>query len=580
MKNKQWLILIISIIILLVVSIISVMNDTNNGWAILTSVLVILIPIFYSVIPLWEKYKLKIYSSKNRLSENTFTDRKEDLNKIIEMLSASEHIIEICGDSQTCGKTWFAKRIVDWINHPEDFNKKKFKFPYAYAYYVDCEKNTEQMMEEFFENKFINSKVVLIFDNVINLNYIISKQSIYHFQLIYILKEPNNNYFFKYNISKFEECNVGELQKKIKNNFPGIENISENEIHILYKITNGNIGKIHAILSKQSSVQWIKDIATHNRTEYDDILDNIKLLLFTGAYKDAEKELQNFASSNESFFHENNDLYYKYMLINADCQHLLNNYEKALALLSIIENPPYCYINHENELELKKAHYFKHLWKCNNSLEVLFKIKTKSFAAKVDCLGILLAKYFINDLHVPYSQNNSLEEFCAIYLDAQNCQLDLQDQNCALTHRRNSAIYEYYINKPKTTEILIEKATEIIDIYKSQNNRLLANAYFIRGEIHRIYGNYNACTQDYTRCLSVTDDNNILIQTHLMIYYLVKCKKINLDFELMSHNRIIELTHHNNYASILYNRINSIILNDIGSNDIIKQFDERIMPIL
>ena len=138
MKNKQWLILIISIIILLVVSIISVMNDTNNGWAILTSVLVILIPIFYSVIPLWEKYKLKIYSSKNRLSENTFTDRKEDLNKIIEMLSASEHIIEICGDSQTCGKTWFAKRIVDWINHPEDFNKKKFKFPYAYAYYVDC----------------------------------------------------------------------------------------------------------------------------------------------------------------------------------------------------------------------------------------------------------------------------------------------------------------------------------------------------------------------------------------------------------------------------------------------------------
>ena len=48
----------------------------------------------------------------------------------------------------------------------------------------------------------------------------------------------------------------------------------QNEIHILYKITNGNIGKIHAILSKQSSVQWVKDIATRNRTEYDEILDN------------------------------------------------------------------------------------------------------------------------------------------------------------------------------------------------------------------------------------------------------------------------------------------------------------------
>lgn len=566
--------------VLIVLSILSACNGKNNVFAIIASVFAILIPSVYSAIPLWENYRLKRNMSKNRLSENTFTDREGDVNHIIQMLSTTEHIIEICGDSQTCGKSWIAKKVVDLINHPEDFKRKKSKLPYKFAYYLDCEKNTEQMLEEFFGNNFINSKVVLIFDNVVNMNYIISKQSIYHFQLIYILKEPSNNYFFKYNVSKFEESNVNELQKKIKGNFPGIENITENEIHILYKITGGNIGKIHAILSKQSSVQWIKDIASYNRTEYDDQLDSIKLLLFTGLYEDAEKELQKFASVNDSFFNENNDLYYKYMLINADCQHLLNNYEKAIALLSVIENSPYCHNNFNNELELKKAHYFKHLWKSDDALMVLYKIRINSFTAKVDCLGILLAKYFINDLHVPYSQNNSLEEFCKIYLDAQTCQWGQQDSNDILKHRRNGAIYDYYINKPQNADILLKKATEVIDIYKSQNNRLLANAYFIRGEIGRIYGNYDTCIKDYARCLTVTNDNNILIQTQLMVYYLVKCKKLTLDFELLPQNSIIELCRHNKYATIVYNKINSIILNDMGSDNIVKQFDERIMPIL
>ena len=580
MKNKQLIALYLSLFFLIIVSILSVYNSTDNIFAIIASICAILIPGLYSAIPLFEDFRLRKNMAKNRLSENTFTDREEDIKHILNKLSITEHIIEICGDGHTCGKSWIAKRIVDLINHPKDFKNIKNNLPYKRAYYIDCEHNSKQMLEDFFESTIITSKVVIIFDNVVDLNYLISKQAIYHFQLIYILKEPNDNYFFKYNVSKFDEGNVNELQNKIKGNFPGIEDITENEIHILYKITNGNIGKIHSILSKQTSVQWIKDIASYNRTEYDNQLDGIELLLFTGAYEDAEKELQKFVLSNEKFFSENDDLYYKYMLINADCQHLLNNYEKALSLLSIIERPPYCHNNHRNELEIKKAHYFKHLWKCNDALTVLFRIKRTSFTAKVDSLGILLAKYFINDLYVPYSQNTSLEEFCKTYLDVQNCQVELHDSQDVLKHKRNGAIYDYYTNKPKNAAKLLEKATEVIDIYQSQNNRLLANAYFIRGELNRVYGNYEASIHDYSHCLAVTNDNNIVIQTQLIVYYLTKCKNLTLDFELLSQNSIIELCRHNKYATIVYHKINSIILKDKGSEELIKQFDKRIMPIL
>lgn len=565
--------------ILFIITIISGCMDKKSILMVVLSTIVVLVPAIYSVIPIIGDYRLKRNRGKNRLSQNTFTDRVDDLNHIIEKLLIKEHIIEISGDSEACGKTWIAKKIFDCINHPKDY-KKRYKFPYKVAYYIDLDEYSTPKLESFFEETFINSKVVLIFDNVDDIGYILSKQSIYHFQLIYILKKPSENNFFKHKVSRFHEENIKELQEKIKYNFPGIENITEQEVHIMYKLTNGNIGKIHSVLSKQNSVKWLKDIAAHNRTEYDEELDRIKLSLLIGRYEIAKRELEEFATNNQVYFPENNDLHYKYMLIKADCEHLLNNYEAALAQLSIIESEPYCLHNKNKEIELCKAHYYKHLWKCNEALEVLYSIRTHSFSAKVDSLGILLAKYFINDLYVPHSELTSLEEFFRLYIDAENSGINTQDQANVLKHKRSSAIFLLYKDRPQNPDELIKIISDVIDTYKSQNNRLLANAYFIRGELNRVYERYEDAIRNYNCCLSVTHDNNIIIQTNLIVYYLVKCKKQELDFELLSKEKIIELCEHNVYARKVYHRINSIYLDDPSSNELRNCFDTRVMPIL
>ena len=47
------------------------------------------------------------------------------VNNYIDLqLLIKEHIIEISGDSEACGKTWIAKKIFDCINHPKDYKKR------------------------------------------------------------------------------------------------------------------------------------------------------------------------------------------------------------------------------------------------------------------------------------------------------------------------------------------------------------------------------------------------------------------------------------------------------------------------
>lgn len=580
MKKYEKMLLYISMILLLIMTFISGYAQEGNWILKVAAVVVVFVPAVFSAIPLFTEYRLRKNRSINRLSDNTFTDREEDVKNILNKLLVKEHIIEISSDDKHCGKTWIAKKIVDYINFPKDISVNRIRLPYKLAYYLDLDIYDEQQIEDFFNNHIINSNVVLIFDNVNNFNYLLSKQSLYHFQLIYILKKAENNSYFKHSVSKFSECNIKELHEKIRYNYPGIQSISEDEIKVLYKITNGNIGKISSILSKQTSVKWLKDISLFQRTEYDDILDSINLILFAGKYECAKTKLDKFEEQNKEHFQENNDLYFKYIMIKADCEHLLNQYEQAIALLSIIENYPYYIYNKNYELELHKAHYLKHIWKCNDALKILYAIRKQSFSAKVDSLGILLAKHFIGDEYVPESEQTSLEEFYNTYIDAENDNIFNQDIANKLKHQRYTAIYRFYKDKPENPETLISTISKVIEIYKSQNNRLQANAYFIRGELYRLYGKYEDALNDYKLCLSVTDDNNIALQTNLMVFYLVKCKKMDLDFNFLSHDKILQICKHNNYGKRIYHRINSVLLGDPNAEHIIRCFETRIMPIL
>ena len=569
---------------LLVIAGISVATNIKNGEDIKHSFLIMLItiiPVIYSLIPLIKDSLLVINRSKDRLTSEFFTDRESDLVHLLSILCSQEHRIEIKGKDEYCGKTWLAMRLCDYINHPKDksYEELKIKIPYKRAFYFDLQKNNAEKLDNFFSSNIISVKDVIIFDHVENIEKLIDKQNRYHFQMVYIMKKPVETDFSSYYISKFKLEDMEILHSKIRSMYPNLDELTKKEFDKLYELTNGNIGRISGVLSEQRSLNWLKEITCGKKTEYDIELDRIQIELFAGRYKSASEMLEEFNSKYNNDMKNVMDLKYKYLLMLSDCKHLLNSYKDALSILSVIATTDYFAYNHNHEIELHKAHYCKHLWKCDDALNILYSIKDESYSAIVDSLGILAAKYFINDLHVDHTDKSSIEVYKDYYICAENSTLE-HSQADTYKLMRHKAIHEYYANSNSTMDELISYINKIIGIYHAENNRLLANAYFIQGEIYRLYKEYDNAIISYTKCLGVTNDNNIIIQVNLMVYYLKVIKKLNINFNILDNKNIIELCENNNYASKLYTRIKCIELNDPNANQIISCFDSRIMPIL
>lgn len=582
-------IIISSFIVLLIVSLVlSYKQYTYSLWLIIISIIGIIITTSYSFIPLYQYYKQKDNNKVNRLSDHTFTDRYYDIQHITELLTRKEHSIEITCKKDQCGKTWLAKKLCDYINFGYDEkiqsvkNYLNIKTKIKKAYYIDMNNKTNDDVNYFFENHIINRKTLLVFDHVNDMEYIISKQWIYHFQLVYILNTNTNDInLYRHEISKFDENDIPLLQDKINKNHSKIEKITKKEIETLYEITNGNIGKIHKLLSRSEYIQWISDITHKTNTDYDIRLNEIQLNLYIGNYQYAKKLIIAFENKYKDMYSSNNDLQFKIKLIDSDCEHLLNNYENALATLLPLKREELKILNQNFTIELHEAHYYKHLWKCNEALSILKSIEKESFSGMSDALGILSSKYFIDDLYVPYSNESSLEIYRKTYINAKNCNMHKSDEEI-LKLKRHEAIVKYYF-KENTFDELIKIIDKVIDVYEARNSRLLANAYFVRAEINRMFEKYEQTIFDYRRCLSVTNDNNIKIQVNIMLYYLDKIKRIQLDNypEYMSKNEIISLCCNKNaYGQILISKINSIELKDPGHEQIINCFDKRIMTIL
>lgn len=578
---KKTIYLYCSMVFLAIIATIVGFNAYDNMWVGLLSAFIVVIPSVYSLIPLiMEQRKLKKLR-KNKLTESIFTDREEDLEDIIRILNIKEHCVQIAGDEEQCGKSWMAKRLCDYINNQNDpeFKNIKLKCSYVTADYLDMDSYTVKELDAYFKDNIVTNKTVLIFDHVDNFKAILSKQRQFHFQMIYILKDSINPSLTMHTMSAFSKKHIEELQRKIKEYYPGISTLTQNEVDTLFQLTDGNIGRITALLSEQKCVLWIKDISNRKTTEYEEHLHKIKMDILVGKYQTARQQLLRFEADYKDDFYNNIHLAYKYNLMLSDCEHMLNQYQTALDILSIIELKPYTKYNLDFEIELHKAHYNKHLWNCNEALEILEKIKDRSFAALVDSLGILTAKYFVNDLFVPNSSNDSLEEFNKKFQMATNSSLAHNDYD-DYKLKRYAPVFFFYKEKPTKEDQLIQMIDEVIKIYESENNRLRANAYFVKAEIYRLYRQYGEAIVEYKRCLDITVDNNIKLQTNLMIYYLIKIKKIDLDFELIPENELNELSQNNVYSRIVRHRIRNIELGDPNATQIQEQIDSRIMPIL
>ena len=111
----------------------------------------------------------------------------------------------------------------------------------------------------------------------------------------------------------------------------------------------------------------------------------------------------------------------------------------------------------------------------------------------------------------------------------------------------------------------------------------MANAYFIRAEINRLFKKYKLALLDYNSCTLITDDDNIKIQVNIMKYYLAKIQKIRIfkGDNFLSKDEICDLCKgKNNYGMLLVHRLNSIELNDPDKEQIVNCFEHRIMTIL
>lgn len=577
-------IIVIYVISLFAIAGISIVVNMKNNQDIKYSVLIMFItitPAIYSLIPLIKDLLLVINRSKSRLTSEIFTDRKNDLFHLLTILSSQDHRIEIKGKEESCGKTWLAMRLCDYINNPNDesLGALKIKIPYKRAFYFDLQKDNAEKLDVFFNSNLISPKDVIIFDHVEDIEKLISKQNRYHFQMVYIMKQPEEIDFSSHYISKFNIEDMEILHDKIRSMYPNLDELTKKEFDKLFELTNGNIGRISKILGEQKSIKWLKDIAKGSKTEYDIELDKIQIELFVGHYKTANEMLEKFNLEYNNAMKNVMDVQYKYLLMLSDCQHLLNNYGDALGIISLIDTTDYHTYNKNHEIELHKAHYCKHLWRCNEALDILHSIKDVSYSAMVDSLGILAAKYFINDLHVNFSDKKSIEVYKDYYICAENSRLK-QTQADSNKLMRHKPVYEYYAHNNANLDELISHVNEIIAIYSAENNRLLANAYFIQGEIYRLYKEYDNAIASYKNCLRITYDNNIVIQVNLMVYYLKVIKKVNVNFEIIDNQSIIKFCECNNYADKVYHRIRCIELNDPNAEEIIACFESRIMPIL
>lgn len=558
-------------------------NQKNSILKVIISILIVIIPYIYTVLPiLKERYKEKL-SLQNRLSQNTFTDRQKDLQNLINLLNKNQ-VIQLTGNGSQCGKTWLVFKLIDYIKHSKD---KEFQYisplkkHFKNVYYLDMKKITEVEINSFFEDNIVSSKTLIISDHISKLDYIYSKLDTYKFTLILVTTDMIETKGAIYNISEFEQTNIPALQENINKNYKNIDRLNKQEIECLYNLTYGNIGKIHFLLEHQEYIIWIKQLAGNLQTKYDMELNNIQVQLFRGEYSLSQNDLKIFEKKYIKEIPYNNDLFFKFYIMKSDCEHLLNHYQNALDILIALKRKELQIYNVNNKVDILEAHYYKHLWQCDKALIILHSIQTNNICGLTDALGILVAKYFIDDLFIPYSNFDSLFVFLRTFELCKNSQLEKNDKDI-LKIMRNESIYLYYQNKYKRKEIL-EPINTAIEIYKKENNRLLANAYFVRAEINRIFQKYKAALSDYNKCLMQTEDQNIKIQVNIMKYYLAKIKKVSIfkSENILSKEQILTLCKNKNaYGTLLIRRINSIELEDPNYKQIIDCFEHRVMTIL
>lgn len=149
--------------------ILSILNSQNNNIiGIVVGTLLIIIPYIYTVSPIVKERYKESNNMLNRLSQNTFTDRKHDLQYLIEILNTHK-IVQLSGKDSQCGKSWLALKLVDYINYPKDEEFKEYNYlknQLSSAYYIDMNEVTDAELNLFFKDNIVTNKTLIVVDHV------------------------------------------------------------------------------------------------------------------------------------------------------------------------------------------------------------------------------------------------------------------------------------------------------------------------------------------------------------------------------------------------------------------------------
>ena len=232
------------------------------------------------------------------------------------------------------------------------------------------------------------------------------------------------------------------------------------------------------------------------------------------------------------------------------------------------------------------AHFYKHLWDIERSLSILNKIAANNITGLFGQFGILIDLYF---LETDMDKTQPLEHFFLLFEIAEN-RLNEVSGELYSKYLQYKTVYGYFKGTEKNS--LLDYINEEIVSYENTNNRLKANAYFVKAEIFRLFGQYEDSLNFYIKCQSATNDNNIKIQVAIMLYYLYKIKKVfgekyntKYDEYIKSINEIESMCLHNGivsnkYGKILVEKLKSLPQGSDNSSDMIHSFDTKIMVIL
>lgn len=488
-----------------------------------------------------------------------YVTRKSEKNAIIRCIyekwleeKASDPIILFSAQSDGTGKSSLLKELEYFFKHkrkmlknlrsqicknaPEFLHLKKIKKKLRYVFSLDAAGDYESVILSLPKARKNKLNIVLV-DNVINISDIADALKNCDYYGIFATKGKTNISTSTPYCIEVHALSAEEIQ----NYFRRMIKLDNAEAVAIKNMTGGSPKKIEYNLRNPEIGGHIADIAMRKyKTEFQEKLDDVSEILTHGNYAQAENALNNLGEKYGELLQNNYLLNYDYTILKADVLHLLNNYIPAQKKLDILYCKEYSVYDNDNTVDQRYAHYYKHMGKFDDAIDLMKKCNKKYKLISLNILSILsdLLNYDGHDLDARIIAYKAVPSGAAgEYLADLN---EIYKFYSAFPQLTNTA-YEYYHRYYDIADWLKQYnnkgygkikcinpylAKNAFYVMQSRADRLEANDRFIIAEMDRV--NFIQ-----TNPANLADKLKSLIPEYLYIWYLsIKNHDYNLQSEV------------------------------------------------